>query len=302
MQLVLSQNITLQVGITDASVHYNFRALTWYHNGNKLTADGRITLNSGNTTLTVINSTAADSGVYEARFDGLLIHPYSRICEKAVLDLLRHYPVLKPAVFYVGTTATSAGEQNDRTLGIVQNRASFICSGCFNILVLTGPSDSGIQISFQGNQAVVFFTALQDLSQNIIGKTNHRIDDTVISTWYRNGGSLPLGSRLGPLKRPHLNISQSLVLENSSILDEGTYDALLTIDPRTHFASHLGCHSNYYTFVANTFGATILAQAQLQLKYYGKLLLYHQQHKSIISSLFSCCRTPFIHSTVEWYK
>ena len=122
MQLTPSQNITLKVGITDVYVQYYsnrnhnvnlryfFRALTWYHNGNKLPPSGRITLNSDNTTLTVINSTVADSGVYEARFDGLLIHPYSRICEEAVLDLLRHYPVLKPAVFYVGTTST--GEHN----------------------------------------------------------------------------------------------------------------------------------------------------------------------------------------------
>ena len=113
-----SQNITLKVGTTDVyvqyysdtyynvSIRYYFRALTWYHNGNKLTPGGRITLNSDNTTLTVINSTAADSGVYEARFDGLLIHPYSRFCEEAVLDLLRHFPILKPAVFYVGTTST----------------------------------------------------------------------------------------------------------------------------------------------------------------------------------------------------
>ena len=111
--------ITLQVGITDVyvqyysayrshniSIRYFFRALTWYHNGNKLTPGGRINLNSDNTTLTVISSTEADSGVYEARFDGLLIHPYSRFCEEAVLNLLRHYPVLKPAVFHVGATAT----------------------------------------------------------------------------------------------------------------------------------------------------------------------------------------------------
>ena len=127
MQHVLSQNITLQVEITDVYVqyylnyyyhsvklHYYFRALTWYHNGNKLTPGGRITLSSDNTALTVINSTAADSGVYEARFDGLLIHPYSRFCEEAVLDLLRHYPVLKPAVFYVGTTGTSADEHSEK--------------------------------------------------------------------------------------------------------------------------------------------------------------------------------------------
>ena len=105
----VTQNITLQVGITDVSIRYFFRALTWYHNGNKLTAGGRITQNSDNTTLTVINCTVADSGVYEARFDGLLIHPYSRICERAVLDLLRHYPVLKPAMFYVGSTSTGEG-------------------------------------------------------------------------------------------------------------------------------------------------------------------------------------------------
>ena len=118
VQPVLSQNITLQVGITDASIRYYFRTLTWYHNGNKLTPGGRITLSSDNTTLTVINSTVADSGVYEARFDGLLIHPYSRFCEEAVLDLLRHYPVLKPAVFYVGTTGTSSGEHSDKNIGL----------------------------------------------------------------------------------------------------------------------------------------------------------------------------------------
>ena len=275
------ETITLQVGVTDVYIQYRyayrthnvslrdfFRALTWYHNGNKLTPGGRVTLSSDNTTLTVINSTAADSGVYEARFDGLLIHPYSRFCEEAVLDLLRHYPVLKPAVFYVGTTGTAGGEHSENNLGIVQDR----CCLNVSIFVHTGPSDAGIQIKFQGNQAVVLFTALQDLVLSITGKTNHRIDDNIVSTWYHNGGILPLGSRLGPLKRLHLNISQSLTLDNSSILDEGTYDALLTIDPRTHIISHLGCHSNYYTFVASTVGAddTVLVQAQLQLKYYGK--------------------------------
>ena len=137
-----------------------------------------------------------------------------------------------------------------------------------------GPSDTaGAQISFQRNQAVLAFTAMQNLTLNINGKTLPVIYGTFSSTWYRNGGSLPSSSRLGSLKRPQLNISQSLTLENSSILDQGTYDALLTINPYTHFVSHLGCHSNYYTFVYSTVGTlhTVLAQAQLQLKYYGKL-------------------------------
>ena len=112
VQLTTSQNITLQVWITHDDIRYNLRALKWYHNGNKLAPNGRIILSSDNTTLTVVNSTVADGGIYEARFDGLLIHPYRRSCEEAVLDLLRHYPMLKPAVFHVGSTSTGehAGE------------------------------------------------------------------------------------------------------------------------------------------------------------------------------------------------
>ena len=102
---------------------------------------------------------------------------------------------------------------------------------------------------------------MQNLTLNITGKTHPGIDDTVASTWYRNAGSLPSGSTLGALKKSRLNIFQSLTLENASILDEGNYDVLLTMDPYTHFVSHLGCHRNYYTFVASTIGAkdTILA-------------------------------------------
>jgi len=96
----------------DVNIRYLFRALTWYHNGNKLTSNERITLNRDNTTLVVANSTMRDSGVYEVRFDGLLIHPYSRTCEKAVLDLLRHYPVFKAAVFHLDT---AAGKPSIRT-------------------------------------------------------------------------------------------------------------------------------------------------------------------------------------------
>ena len=106
VQLTPSQNITLQVRVTHDNIRYYLRALTWYHNGNKLAPNERMILSSDNTTLTAVNSTVADGGIYEVRFDGLLIHPYSRSCEEAVLDLLRHYPVLKSAVFHVGITST----------------------------------------------------------------------------------------------------------------------------------------------------------------------------------------------------
>ena len=120
---------------------------------------------------------------------------------------------------------------------------------------------------------------MQNLTLNITGRTYPGVDDTIASTWYLNGHRLPSGARLGPLKKPLLNVFQSLTLENSSILDEGTYESQLTIDPRTHFISSLGCHNNYYHFVDRTVGADdiILAQTKLQLKYYGESHLTLQQ-------------------------
>ena len=53
-----------------------------------------------------------------------------------------------------------------------------------------GRSDTiGTQISFQGNQAVVLFTAMQSVILNIAGETNCGLDHTVASRWYHNGHS-----------------------------------------------------------------------------------------------------------------
>ena len=88
------------------------------------------------------------------------------------------------------------------------------------IFVHAGSSDTtGTQISFQGTQVVVPFTAMQNLVLNITGKTNRGLDDTIASRWYHNGRRLFSSSSLGPLKRLRLNISQSLTLENASIYD-----------------------------------------------------------------------------------
>ena len=107
-----------------------------------------------------------------------------------------------------------------------------------NFLIHAAPSNTlGTQINFRGNLAVLPFTATQNLTLSITGKTDPGIDDTILSTWYLNGNSLPLGSKLEPLKRPLLNVSRTLSLENSSILDAGTYEVLLAIDTYTHTSS-----------------------------------------------------------------
>jgi len=143
-----------------------------------------------------------------------------------------------------------------------------------NSLIHAAPvSTVGTQINFQGNLAVLPFTATQNLTLSITGKTHPGVDDTILSTWYINGNRLPPGSKLESLKRPLLNIFQSLTLENSSILDAGTYEVLLVIVPYRHLISHLGCHNNYYFFIDSTVraGYVVLSQTKLQLKYYGML-------------------------------
>ena len=136
---------------------------------------------------------------------------------------------------------------------------------------------------------------MQNLVLNITGETNCGLDHTIASRWYHNGRSLQLGFRLGPLKRSCLNISQSLTLENSSILDVGIYDTLLMINPYTHFVSYLGCPNNYYTFVASTVGIDdiILAKTKLQLKYYGMSSPLHYHYIKVFNLyLFLLQSTP----------
>jgi len=137
-------------------------------------------------------------------------------------------------------------------------------------------SGTGLQtetwINFHGREEVIPFTVLQNISLHVNGRTHSAAEDSITTLWHRNGGYLPLGLQLGPLKRPFLNFSQTLTLQNSSILDAGTYEALLIIDSRSHFTFHLGCDYNYYIFLSSTLGLNTitLAQSKVQLKYYGK--------------------------------
>ena len=133
---------------------------------------------------------------------------------------------------------------------------------------------------FHRGQETIPFTTLQNINLQVRGRTHSAVDNSITTLWYKNGGYLPLGSQLGPLKRPFLNFSQSLTLKNSSILDEGTYEAILTIGWLTHFNSHLGCHNNYYRFVYDILGVhtIILAQAKIQLKYYGKRIRFTHEN------------------------
>ena len=110
--------ITLQVNIIPSVTFTRdyLRALTWYHNGVKITPGSyryymyyqfyysTISLSSDNTTLNITNARQSDAGVYHVQFAGLRVYPYKKMCEKETLAILRHYPVLSPVIFSVFTS------------------------------------------------------------------------------------------------------------------------------------------------------------------------------------------------------
>ena len=98
-------DVTLRVNVTETDKNTYLRELTWYHNGVKvnLTSNTRLNLSSDNTSLSISSVTDSDAGEYTVQYDGLRIYPHDAGCERQMLDLFRHYPLLAPAVLYLST-------------------------------------------------------------------------------------------------------------------------------------------------------------------------------------------------------
>ena len=92
--------------LTETSISSFLHQLTWYRDlintdfGVPLEADGiRYLLSKDNMSLTIMNISPDDAGVYMARYAGLILYPHNKTCENQVLRALRHYPVLQPVTF-----------------------------------------------------------------------------------------------------------------------------------------------------------------------------------------------------------
>ena len=98
----IGSNVILTVDITDSFITDYLRELNWYHNDQQIVNTyNKYSITNDDKTLIITNITKEDVGEYSVKFDGLRLCQYNRYCEQKVLQLLRHYPVLSPAVFYV---------------------------------------------------------------------------------------------------------------------------------------------------------------------------------------------------------
>ena len=96
--------VILRVNTTNVNVKDFLRELAWYHNGVRIMPSDRLLLSQDNKTVTVLNITEDDIGVYKAVFEGLYVYPHNQYCEQLFVNLLRHYPLLAPVVFQVNVS------------------------------------------------------------------------------------------------------------------------------------------------------------------------------------------------------
>ena len=98
----IESTVNLTVDITNNVITDYLHELNWYHNDQQIVNTyNKYSITNDNKTLIITNITKEDVGEYSVKFDGLRLYHYNRDCEQKVLQLLRHYPVLSPAAFYV---------------------------------------------------------------------------------------------------------------------------------------------------------------------------------------------------------
>ena len=68
--------------------------LVWYHNDYVVSRISNHTTSHGRKLLQTLGNPGGD---FKVRFEGFLIIPYDRTCEKSLLDALKNYPAFKGA-------------------------------------------------------------------------------------------------------------------------------------------------------------------------------------------------------------
>ena len=234
--------------------------LTWYHNESIIvpSVEPRYTLSNKNKTLTITNFMSTDAGVYKAQFNGLFVHPFNEDCEENVLSLLRHLPVLKPAVFCVNM-GRRCSEEN---MGIEVRTVS---------VEFVDPKLEG---------------TLNSIKLRAVGRVLNRkeLHHSFIQ-WYRNGYAVST-SYLSTMQKHDNNfsLSQELEIPNAAFEDSGRYEALMQIS-MSNFLHDPTCQPYYSRFVSSYLTSTIaLARGYVDISYYkGTLYVYNNEYVAIPS-------------------
>ena len=228
IQALQEQRVTLQVNISDHSVVNQLLELTWYHNGSKLVPrnDPRLLLSSNNMTLTITNFTSSYSGLYKAQFDQLLVSPFDENCKNEVLYLMRHHPILKPAVFCIN----------------MESDCSDIADETWAWKISIRSVNSTLQETFDSLTLVADAKVLsyKELEHSSI-------------YWYRNGIFIYHSTSSLQKNYNTLSLSQTFQQFNTAYEHSGRYEVLLKVNTYTYLQagnSRSPCQLYYNRFVS----------------------------------------------------
>ena len=240
--------ISLQVKTTQTNVLDGLLGLTWYHNNViiKPNCDARFTLSNSNKTLTISNFTSSYAGIYKAQFDQLFVHPFNENCRDEVLSLMRHLPLLKPAVFCVNMD----GNCSDVDLKLQKREISVLA----------------INQDLQGTLSSINLGATGQLL------TSKELTHSNIQ-WYRSGSSIA-SSSLSTLQKQcsNLTLSQGLQQINATYEHSGRYEVLLRMGMSSYLqdrSSQINCQPYYNRFVSSYVGSQVtLAKGFVDIGYH----------------------------------
>ena len=242
--------VTLQVETTPINA---LLGLTWYHNDVIIepNCSARFTLSNNNKTLTISNFTSSDSGIYKAQFDQLFVHPFDDMCRNEVLSLMRHLPILRPAVFCVNMD----GNCSDVDLKLQTREISV----------------QAINPDLQGTLSSVNLEAIGQLL------TSKELAHSYIR-WYRSGAQITNSLSILQRQCDNLTLSQGLQQMNATYEHSGRYEVLLRMRMNTYLqAGSSTCRPYYDRFVSSYIRSEVtLARGFVDVSYHkGKEYIHH---------------------------
>ena len=103
MEYNIGDNVTLKVDIIDDYISEHIQSFGWFYNNTPIcvcSCSSHYVLSNDSKNLTIVNASAADVGVYEARVTSYQIYGYSKgPCDRAMNEVLEYHAFFAPVMY-----------------------------------------------------------------------------------------------------------------------------------------------------------------------------------------------------------
>ena len=103
MKYNIGDNVTVKVDIIDDHVSEMIQSIGWFYNNTPIRAcscSSHYILSNDSKSLTIVNASAADVGLYEARVTSYQINGYNNeLCDKVMNTVLEYHAAFAPVTY-----------------------------------------------------------------------------------------------------------------------------------------------------------------------------------------------------------